>query len=377
MRALLIASIACGACASRVNPEYCANHPSDHAYCPYEDGGATADAPPLCIGSNKLALCVDAPQASVMLPAMLDSDGSPLCLQAQPAMWKANGQPDACIITGTTISATSTTVTGGRPLVLVASDSISVSQLLDASSHYGAGSTGPGADPASCVTGLSPGSGGGGGGGGAGGTFFGAVGGDGGRGNGSEAGGTAGMAVTMPMVLGGGCPGQVGGSSGGAGGVGGYGGGAMFLAAVDQIDLSGATVAASGAGGAGAALNVNGGGGGGGGSGGMIVLYAGSSIATTNTLLSANGGGGGGGGDQFAAGSPGSDPDPSMPLTAAGGGTGGAAGGSGFALNSNAQMGDVGNGGGYGGGGGGGGGGYILANHMIGATMVSPMPTTM
>ena len=164
MRAFVLASIACGACSSRVNPEYCANHPSDHAYCPYEDGGPTSDTPQLCIGSNSFALCIEAPQASVMLPAMLDSDGSALCLQSQPASWKANGQPDACIITGTTISATSTTVTGGRPLVLVASDSISVSQLLDTSSHYNAGSTGPGADPASCTTGLAPGSGGGGGG---------------------------------------------------------------------------------------------------------------------------------------------------------------------------------------------------------------------
>ena len=364
MRSLLCVALAGLGCSSRVNSEYCQNHGTDHQYCPWLDA-EVPDSQSLCLGAGSFTLCVDTPAAPVTLPTDLDTDLSTACLPAQPAMWKTAGQPDACIVVGTMVSIDNVRAHGGRPLVVFASGTITVTGLDVSSTH--SGSVGAGYDPSVCVAGAAPGSSTSGGGGGAGGTFYGGMGGAGGSANGGiVAGGMPGTAVTtMPELMRGGCPGQNGGNgAGGAGGGNGAtGGGAVYLASGGQIDLSNATINASGAGGNGA--TVSNAGGGGGGAGGMIILHA-ATIGASNAKLLANGGGGGG--FQVAA-QPGADPNPTMPTMPAPGGTLG--GGTGFGGPSNAQTGTGGTGG-NGGGGGGGGGGYIQTNHVLGTTQVSP-----
>ncbi|MGE5182327.1 MAG: hypothetical protein ACM31C_09715 [Acidobacteriota bacterium] len=369
--AIALASLA--ACGSKVNPEYCAKHPDDHHYCAYLDAAIdTVDAPALCLGSDTFALCVDPPAAPVTLTADLDTDLSPLCLAMQPPTWKAAGQPDACVIAGTTIDVPMVVAHGGRPLVLVAADTITVTGL-DVSSRRGATSVGAGYAPGACAAFAgAPGADNNGGGGGAGGSFVTAGGGGGTGDTGFGGAGSAAPVVMSPTLLQGGCPGQDGGASGATGGTGGAGGGAVYVVAGGGIDLTGATIDASGASGVGGGKSA---GGGGGGSGGMIVLHA-STIGTSGALLVANGAGGGAGGSGGSAGSSGSDPDPATPLTAAPGGTGaggGGSGGNGFAGSTAAQPGAnalTGNAGG----GGGGGGGYIQSNHTLATTNASPAP---
>jgi hypothetical protein len=368
MRAALACMLAAG-CVSRVNADYCTKHGTDHQYCPWLDGGA-GDAAQLCVGPGPFAVCVDAPAQPVTVPMDLDTDLSTLCLPApQPAMWKAAGQPDACFVVGTTVDISGVRAHGGRPLVVIASDAITVT-ALDVSNTQVGTDIGAGYDASVCGTfGQGAGASANGGGGGAGGTYYMNFGGNGGNAaGGGIAGGTPTPAVTMPVVLRGGCPGQIGGNGNGAnGGAPGIGGGAVYLVAGNQLDLTNATINASGAGGSGGGSPNAGGGGGG--SGGMIVLHA-TTIGASGAKLLANGGGGGGFG---GAAQPGMDPPPAMPNTPAlGGATGG---GAGFGGPTNAQAGATGTGG-NGGGGGGGGGGYIQANHVLGTTLVSPSATT-
>jgi hypothetical protein len=329
---------------------------------------SVSDTTLLCLGSGTFAVCVEPPSAPVSLPDMLDSDHSPLCLKTQPTDWKANGQPDACFIVGTAIIAM-TTAQGARPLVLVAGDTIAVT-TLDVSSHRGATSAGAGADPATCgAFAAAPISSSNGGGGGAGGTF-GTIGGAGGAGGGgASSGGAPAAATATTTLLGAGCAGQAGasGAPGKNGGTGGTGGGAAYLVAGQMIDLTGATIAASGEGGGGGDSQS---GGGGGGSGGMIVLHA-PVIAASGATLVANGGGGGGGGNNGNPGSFGADPSTTNVNAQAQGGSGGAPGGQGFAGTKDAMAGNMGS---NGGGGGGGGGGLIVTSKSLGSTMISPPP---
>jgi len=103
--------------------------------------------------------------------------------------------------------------TGTRPLILIASDSITVTATgsIDVASHrvtpvgIGAG----GEPPALCSAGTLPGSAGGTNGGGAGGSFHGR-GGNGGDGGAGGAGGTAGNPTPAVTELRGGCPGHQG-----------------------------------------------------------------------------------------------------------------------------------------------------------------------
>jgi hypothetical protein len=358
-------------CTSRINPEYCAHNPQDVKTCGTSD--ASVDGPPLCLGADSFAVCVTTPTMPVTIMTDLDTDIAPQCAQVQPATWKSAGQPDACFVVGTTVTIQMVRAHGGRPLVAVASDSITVTGL-DVSSTRTSAAVGAGYDPSVCVGGSLPAMSGSGGGGGAGGSFFGPAGGTGGLGNGNVTGGMP-IAGTMtpPILLRGGCAGQAGGTGAGAGGAGGLGGGAVYLLATTQIDLTGATLNASGAGGGAGQKTA---GGGGGGSGGMIVLHA-NTIGTNGATLLANGGGGGGGGAGAAA-APGDDPNPTMVTMAAAGGPGqsNGNGGSGFAGPNNPQPGTNGNGG-CGGGGGGAGGGYIQTNHTLGTPMISPTPTMM
>jgi hypothetical protein len=335
-----------------------------------------------CFGSNEMELCFTGPVPSAPrnLTGALVTDTSPMC--ATDVAWTSPLQPDACVITGTGIAISGAlTVTGTKPLVLLATDSISLptASAIDAASHR-VGSIGPGSNPAACsafpaapsdsVTGA---------GGGAGGSFMSKGGSGGPGGNGATAGIAPAANASGPAVLRGGCNGQNGANNAaGSGGTSGKGGGALYLVAGNSISIAG-TIIVSGAGANGAAGAA--GGGGGGGSGGMMVLHA-STIISSNGRLGASGGGGGGAAGS-GTGQPGLDPTftpTAQPGTGGDGGAGngcggnGGTGGDGAYLTVAAQSGVAGNTGNVCGGGGGGGGiGYIRSNVAItGGVTASP-----
>jgi len=260
-----------------------------------------------CFGTDLLNICLTSLPTD---PVTLASAASPLdtgidtnCRQIVPQ----SGGPELCVISGPTVTVSGTFVAiGARPLVLIGTDTVSVSGTLDVSSTIGGPRKGAGANTGTCPTTSRGTNDSGGGGGGAGGSF-GTAGGKGGTGDlnnnfpptGTAAGGTPGAAQATPSVLHGGCAGGSGGEgdvSGGAhpGGAGGDGGGAVYLIAGHAITIPG-DIFASGAGG-----GVLGGsigfeqGGGGGGAGGMIGLDA--PMIGVQGHVVANGGAGGGAG---------------------------------------------------------------------------------
>ena len=383
MRVLLFTSLALVAC-NKENPEFCKTHPGEDG-CPgmgSADGGT--DGPEIdgdpsidaraCFGADNYEVWLTTvPSAPITLPATFDTGtANTMCLATQPAGWTTRGQPAACFVVGTNIMVSTSNVTGPRPLVLVATNNITIDGVLDVASHGGGSpKTGPGAPFSNCQQFMSPPTANvAGGAGGAGATFMskGAAGGDGNGGMAGNSGGTAMSPLgTNPTALRGGCTGQAGAAGdGSSGGTGGIGGGAVFL-------LSGGTIAitqngivnASGAGGAAGGDQA---GGGGGGSGGMIVLYA-NAIAAPNGRLLANGGGGASGGNN-GGGNPGTDPPPTTPQLPAGttaGPQSSGTGGSRWAINNVAVAGTAG-GSGFGGAGGGGGGGFIQSNVAVDAS---------
>ena len=343
------------------------------------DGGpadAPIDQPPAaCFGSFVKACFPAAPTAPLMLMGPIDTSTDPRCIVVPQPMG-----PEICAMAGTqVIVAAMTTVSGARPLMLVASGNIQVSARLDVGSTIaGTGSTGPGANSALCdapVNGvtsavLTGGSGGAGG-------SFATAGGGGGAGNGTGAGAAtaANPPQPSPTVLRGGCAGGNGGSSGagGTGGDGGDGGGAVYLFAGGTIAI-GDTLRASGA--AGKHGTVSNGAGGAGGSGGMIVLEA--TTISVNGAVIANGGGGGEG-SRGATGADGTDDRAfdQAPIGGSGGSSDGGNGGAGAFLTTAAVGGNSGGGGGGGGAGGGGGGGglgLIRVKGTLAGTAFSPMP---
>jgi hypothetical protein len=330
-----------------------------------------------CYGTGTYKVCEDtAPTQPVVLPTpLLDTDLSPLCAQTQPTGWTTGGQAAACFVIGTTITMSGPLqITGTRPLVLVGSTSIAITQLLDASSHLLSGVTGPAAPSALCdvfvtnpqnsiTTNL-------GGGGGAGGSFM-AKGGNGGTGNSGmrNAGTAAPPDPANPTVLRGGCNGQPGGTGGPGNATGsvGRGGGALYLLSGGNISISsGVIIDVSGcAANAGAILA----GGSGAGSGGMLKIYAGS-LTTGGAKIFANGGGGSSGADATNTGVAGNDPIAVSTPAAGGKAKKGGDGGDGFAGVTAAT--DGGPGGlAESGGGGGGGGGYIESNLSLNGASVS------
>jgi hypothetical protein len=332
---------------------------------------APPDAPRQDFGTGVWTVHVPTlPTQPVVLPAMIDTNSSTLC--SLDAAFVDASQPAACIIVGTTITTTGTTnVRGPKPIVLVATDSVMISDALDVASHR-MQQQGPGANWSGCG---SPGGGAdrdNGGGGGAGGSFI-TAGANGATGdNGNASAGTATAALAAPTLLHGGCPGADGGdgNTNDNGGPGANGGGAIYIVAANAISVTG-LINASGAGALGGGHYS---GGGGGGSGGMIVLYA-PQIDATGKLL-ANGGGGAGGGDNNSNGMSGSDEMVANPLTAPPGGNGpGGPGGDGFTQGTDATIGGAG-GSNRGGGGGGGGAGFIGINVAVTGGTYTPSPTT-
>lgn len=342
---------------------------ADAVVVPPDAPGTGTDAPMMvthCFGPaspSAFEVCLgEAPTGAITLPAMLDTRPgvSDLCLEAQPVGWTP-AQPPACFIIANSITVDITTVTGTRPLVLVASSTITINGLLDVSSHAD-GHTGPAANGSGCneFPGV-PGGSSEGRGGGAGGSFM-TVGGDGGEGGeeGEADNGEAPEAMDMPAMLHGGCSGQQG--NGTTAGAPGAGGGAVYLVAGSTVTGAG-TINASGAGGA-AGGGTSRPGGSGGGTGGMVAVHAG---ATIGVALMANGGGGSGGGNSSVIGS---DPDPDAPMAQASGGAGDGTGGRGFGGTMPASVGQSG-GDDESGGGGGGGAGWILTN-LAPTGLVSP-----
>jgi hypothetical protein len=337
-----------------------------------------------CLGFTGLQVCLDKAPTNMpqTIPTLTPNTGapdgmnaSPLCAPEQPKSWMAQGQPPACFIiaSSVTINGTAVQVIGARPLVIFASDTITIDTQIDAASHRT--SQGPASNAAQCMA-VTMGPTGNATGGGAGGSFM-TKAGDGGPSSAGIAGSRAAAAESPPTKLRGGCGGINGSttSNNAMGGLGGAGGGAVYLVAGKQITING-FINVSGAPGGGGAATA---GGGGGGSGGMILLHA--PMITGTGVLLANGGGGGGGGGAQVPGSSGNEASPQIPSQVAtggsgGGGTGGA-GGFGFALGTEAKTGNMAAAGGplSGGGGGGGGGGYIRAN--VTSQLTSSPPISM
>ncbi len=310
-------------------------------------GDVTADVG-VCYGTLVHACFPVAPAGPLMLSGTLDTGADQRCSTGP-----------VCAIGADSIVIGALTVSGTRPLVLVALTNLTVSDKLEATSTPNR--LGPGANSTMCSS-SGPAASAATSGGGAGGSF-GTSGAAGGRGAaaGGGAAGTPGVTQT-PMALRGGC---AGGAGAGAGGNGGNGGGAISLYAGVKI-LINEDVRVSGAGGtAGTAGN---GGGGGGGSGGMIVLEA-PEITIANDVF-ANGGGGGEGASTAASGTNGTESNNFDDTANGGGGTSGGDGGDGFALVTPAEGGKTAGMGG--GGGGGGGGGVIWVHGVVTGTRISP-----
>jgi hypothetical protein len=384
MRALLFTTIVLVGC-TKQNPDFCPAHPDDPRCGGMTDGGGSADADngidaDLTWGTGDFAVLLPtAGPATLTLNSFSTSGGNP-CIGSQA--WVNNQQPDACFVVAANVTIQDATITGSRPLVIVATDTLTITGKLDIASHNTSGvlTNGPGVanPPTGACGGTVPEGDSDGGGGGAGGSFQ-TKGGNGGTGYDATTvpnGGVAAAIMPTPTLLRAGCSGQTG-AAGGTGGGGGGGGGAMYLLAGNKIDLSAAVINASGAGGA---PGTSRGGGGGGGSGGMVVMYvdstAGTITTTAATKIVANGGGGGGGGAQ------GADPDVTMATSAAlgAGSSGGCStngGGNGGFLTTPGGNGGPGcnSGGGTMGGGGGGGVGYVQSNLAVGQGSYSPTVT--
>ena len=336
---------------------------------PSNDGGVDTTMPPLeagvsCYGMGLTQPCFSsAPTGSKTLSTAINTDSSTMCETI------AAGGTGFCVISGQSITITgNVVVTGSKPLVLVATGTISVEGTLDVSSHRSPVVVGAGANPTTCGAGTAPNTSGG----GAGGTF----GGKGGNGGGTNFSATnGGLAATLaaPTTLRGGCGGHNG--NGATPGTGGAGGGALYLIAETSITVtSSGLILAEGAAGGGATDTASGGGGG---SGGYIGLDA--PTIMNAGVIAANAGGGGEGSGATTAGAPGNEPNgatgagTSSNFTTNGGeGAAGASGGT--ATGANGLDGSS-----TGGGGGGGGGAGIIkryrATSIGGGGPISPPAT--
>ncbi|HEX2687975.1 MAG TPA: hypothetical protein VHN14_15210 [Kofleriaceae bacterium] len=347
----------------------------------------TPGTPPVdgqaCFGTGIVRVCLaTTPAQPLTIPDALtiDTSDSTMCAAT------VSGAANYCVIAATSITVNATLrAKGTKPLVLIASDTITVNQLIDVASHRTIPEfVGAGADPATCMAGTLPN---GARSGGAGGSFVG-KGGDGGGGA-AGGGGTGGRSVNGTnniTELRGGCPGQAG--TGNGKGAGGHGGGAVYLIAGNRIDITGPGINAAGEGGdsgkGGPIATPNASGAGGGGTGGMIGFDAPTIANNNNSLLLANGGAGGEGSGVTTDGDPGDDP--STTAAAIGGtassqiGGDGGNGSSGPATGAGANgkngadgSSNAGNDGG--GGGGGGGAGLIKGPAASLGNNVSPAPT--
>lgn len=391
MRRALVLLIAVVGCRSELNPAYCAAHPTDTRCTPIDArGDADIDAdenvtPAICLGTQPYQVCLrDLPTSDTPITQNIATGSNLTCLKTvqEPIGWAAEGQPDACFVVGQNVTVAGTlTVKGARPLVIVATDTVTITGTLDLSAkrgNFNTGSPPPGFSAAGCApfttTATNSATGGGGGAGGS----LGTKGGNGGAGDNGASGAGLALDVPPPSVLHAGCMGGAGGTGDGMGTAtmitaGGWGGGAIYVLAQNKIVLSSGTVInASGAAGDAGSHRT---GGGGGGSGGMIMLIAPAFDVGTNTFVYANGGGGASGGTTSNDGKNGSDPGSNPTQQAAGGVLASAgAGGAGYAATIDAAPGGLGPTG-NGGGGGGGGAGLIVASQALTPNAVVSPPS--
>lgn len=366
-RAMILASLALAGCQFSVkgNPNADPNGP-DGGLGP---DGTGVDAAAGCFGPSGWIVCPHAVGGGKTITGALDtSPGSAAC-EDSIGGWPS-AQPAACFVVGTTVQLTDVIASGSRPLVVVATETITITGVLDIASHR-EGTIGPGAPATACEAFKRPATSNTNGGGGGAGGSFGTAGGNGGDGDQSRKGGEAADADTAaPSTLRAGCAGQRGGESGGTPG---QGGGAVYLVAGVAI-LGPGSINASGAAGTGGGNHA---GGSGGGSGGLVVLSA-PSIMLGGVL--ANGAGASSGSSDTAGGASGDEANPlQMTMPALGGiGQGGEAGPGGRGGNGAAGTAPAMSGASVqsdrGGGGGGGGLGAVRANIPL-AFPVSPAPT--
>lgn len=355
-------------CGKELNPEFCAAHPDDSrciaADAKHDGAGGKFDIAHLSPAVEDMLTSTS--DVRILSMTMIDTSTGTISPGASGAfvlstIGQENG-PDVMVMQAASFTLDAhITVRGDKPLIIVATNDISVTMAIDASANMMM----PGAGGGQQTSGMGVGGNGmagssnsdaGGGGGG-----FGTAGGAGGAVDNRE-GGLAGVSYGDATML-------VGGSGGGRGaGPGsclpsaGAGGGAIQLSAGGTLTIDGSinVGGGGGSGGPGCGSTVNdGAAAGGGGSGGMIFVQA----RTFNGagMLGANGGGGGGAAS--AGGTSMGMPGENASLT--GGGTGGAGGVNGGAGGTGASTGDGENGGdnvnaNENGGGGGGGAGRIF-----------------
>jgi hypothetical protein len=348
---------------------------------PGGDGGIDGKPADFCYGAmtGLVKPCfASEPTGMITLTDPVDTDMASTCMAV------TSGAVGLCVIAAANINVDALVhVRGAKPLVLVATNAITISGTLDAASHRGAvdpyttANIGAGANPGggACNAGTAPTSSGGFGGGGAGGALGASAGkgGDSRMGGGPE-GGVPGSAPTTIASLRGGCPGQNGmAGTGGTAGLGGHGGGALYLIAETMIAVTG-QINASGEGGHPGVTGTSGGGGGG--AGGMIGLD--SMMIMNNGAVYANGGGGAEGSGATTLGAPGQEATNENQAPASqsfsNGGNGGA-GGAGGTGNGGANGAAGENVDGFGGGGGGGSTGIIKVYRGTLTGNYSPNPT--
>jgi len=246
-----------------------------------------------CYGTGLAIACFATPPSgnqTVSQSVVVNTESSPQCQTlTNSTAWCVIAAQTITINSGVTVAAT-----GMRPLVLVATETLTVNGLIDVASHRGV-SIGPSGDAPGCSEGTPPT----GTSGGAGGSFGGM------GGNGAGVGGNAGTAgaTLAPTTLRGGCPGQNG-ADDTAPGARGHGGGAVYLIANNAIMIGG-VINASGSGGGGGGNSANAGAGGGG-SGGFIGLDA--PMISASGVIVANAAGGGEASGAVSTGDFGDDP---------------------------------------------------------------------
>ncbi|MEP6865146.1 MAG: hypothetical protein ABJE66_31300 [Deltaproteobacteria bacterium] len=301
-------------------------------------------------------------------PAMLDLSGPFDTTANQLCDYQASNGADmnpVCVVPAHVITVTtSLVVTGDKPLVLAALDTITITGSINLTG-------GGGANPGVCTTtgegtagDPSPNGTSGGGGGGGGGSWQ-TKGGKGGAGKSGIAAPSGALSPAVVDIRGGCIGGSGGGGISGSGGKGGNGGGALYLTAHNVVRVSNTgSINASGRGGGGGIAPD--GGAGAGGSGGLIAF---DSPTVTFDLFSqpgaklfANGGGGGAGGNAVIGGT---STDPAV--AAPGGVPNGGAGAIGEANGAIGTAGTT-----SGGGGGGGGQGFIILYEARGVLMLDP-----
>lgn len=300
-----MALLACSGCELIANVPNAVRSTADGAIND-ADVDAEVDALPIdalpCYGAFD-PICMILPDDNITLPTEIDTGTSPLCVSLDDPAGIAGS---LCLIAGKTITSVGgapTTITGPRPLALVASQEITIGGSLDVhnSSDVGCNRTNP--------TKFAGGAGG-------------ARGGNGGNGGDSGDNGNGGVSdPAKPASLTPGCSGGKGAGSGA--GDGGAPGGSLLLASLSINIIPGALINANGLLGRGGG---NAGGGGGGGSGGVIIVDA-PVTKISGTLLAAGGGGGeGGNGGVFngtvGSGNNGQTLNPSSPANPANGGNG-------------------------------------------------------